>query len=42
MPGELQSVVREVLGARIVHLVERRSAIRSETVGFWNALADRP
>jgi HD superfamily phosphohydrolase YqeK len=41
MPGELEAVVREVVGARIVHLVERRSAMRSETVGFWNALSER-
>jgi len=41
MPGELEAVVREVLGARIVHLVERRSAMRPETVGFWNAFSER-
>jgi len=40
MPGELEPVVREVLGARIAHLVDRRSAMRPETVGFWNALAE--
>lgn len=38
LPGDLGAVVREVLGARIVHLVERGSAIRAETTGFWNAL----
>jgi len=40
LPGELRSVVREVLGARIVHLIERRATIRPETTGFWNALAE--
>jgi len=41
MPGALEAVVREVLGARIAHLVDRGSAMRSETVGFWNALSER-
>jgi 2-amino-4-hydroxy-6-hydroxymethyldihydropteridine diphosphokinase len=40
MPGELDAVVREVLGARIVHLVDRRSHLRPETVAFWNAMAE--
>jgi 2-amino-4-hydroxy-6-hydroxymethyldihydropteridine diphosphokinase len=39
MPGELSAVAREILRARIVHLVERGSEVRPETVGFWNALA---
>ena len=40
MPGDLEGVVREVLGARIAHLVERRSTLRPETAAFWNALVD--
>jgi 2-amino-4-hydroxy-6-hydroxymethyldihydropteridine diphosphokinase len=40
LPGDLHAVLREVLGARIAHLVERRTAIRAETIGFWNALAE--
>jgi 2-amino-4-hydroxy-6-hydroxymethyldihydropteridine diphosphokinase len=39
MPEELTDVVRELLAARIVHLVERGSAMRPETVAFWNSLA---
>lgn len=38
LPDELETVVREILGARLVHLVGRRSPIRPETLGFWNAL----
>ena len=41
LPGDLRAVVREILGARIVHLVERSGHIRPETIGFWNALAER-
>lgn len=40
MPGALESVVREVLGARIVHLVDRGSPLRPETIGFWNAVVE--
>jgi len=39
MPEELGDVVRELLAARIVHLVERGSPMRPETVAFWNSLA---
>lgn len=39
MPEELDGVVRELLAARIVHLVERGSPMRPETVAFWNSLA---
>ncbi|MHB1194526.1 MAG: HD domain-containing protein [Longimicrobiales bacterium] len=39
MPEELADVVRELLAARIVHLVERGSPMRPETVAFWNSLA---
>ncbi len=41
LPGDLLAVVREVLGARIVHLIERNGPIRAETMGFWNALAEQ-
>lgn len=40
MPRELDGVVREVLGARIVHLVKRSSPLRAETAAFWNAMAE--
>jgi 2-amino-4-hydroxy-6-hydroxymethyldihydropteridine diphosphokinase len=39
MPEELTDVVRELVAARIVHLVERGSSMHPETVGFWNSLA---
>ena len=39
MPEELGDVVRELVAARIVHLVERESPMRPETVAFWNSLA---
>lgn len=40
MPGALDDVVREVLGARIAHIVDRRGALRAETTAFWNVLAE--
>ena len=41
-PGELGAVVREILAARIVHLVQAGRRVRAETIGFWNALVERP
>ena len=38
-PVQLTAVVREILGARIAHLVGRGSVLRPETISFWNALA---
>lgn len=38
MPGEVDEVARQVLGARIAHLVELGSPLRPETVAFWNTL----
>jgi HD superfamily phosphohydrolase YqeK len=39
MPGALHEVVREILGARIRHLLETGRPVRPETMGFWNSLA---
>lgn len=39
MPADLHAVVREILAARIVHLVGRGSPLRAETVAFWNRMA---
>lgn len=39
MPVELDAVVREIVGARLVHLVGRGSTVHPDTLGFWNALA---
>ena len=38
MPEELDGVVREIVRARIGHLLERELPLRPETVGLWNAL----
>jgi HD superfamily phosphohydrolase YqeK len=38
MPDELDEVVREILGARVAHLIEIASPLRAETATFWNAL----
>jgi len=42
MPRELDAVVRDILGARIAHLVEIGGPLREETWAFWNALAREP
>jgi 2-amino-4-hydroxy-6-hydroxymethyldihydropteridine diphosphokinase len=39
-PEEPDSVVTEIVRARILHLVERGRPVRSETVAFWNSLAE--
>ncbi len=39
MPESVDSVLRDVAGARIRHLVARGMTIRSETLAFWNAIA---
>ena len=39
MPEELADVVKELVAARIVHVVERGSPMRPETVAFWNSMA---
>lgn len=39
-PGEMAGVLREVLRARIIHLLGQGSAMRPETLGFWNRLAE--
>jgi 2-amino-4-hydroxy-6-hydroxymethyldihydropteridine diphosphokinase len=39
MPGQDADVVREILAARIVHLVKSGGPVRRETVAFWNTLS---
>ncbi len=39
MPGEMGDVVKEILAARITHLLDQRRPVRPETMGFWNRLA---
>ena len=38
MPGELDSVVREIAGARIGNLIERGSPVLPRTLTFWNTI----
>jgi len=38
MPQDLDGVLREIVGARVQHLVDRESAIRPETLNLWNTL----
>lgn len=38
-PEDLDTVVREILGARIAYVVGRGGALRPETVAFWNRVA---
>ncbi len=38
-PRELDAVVREILEARVLHLVARGRPLRHETVAFWNRMA---
>ncbi len=38
MPVDLDGVLREVLGARIRHLLDERRPIRPETAAFWSSL----
>lgn len=39
MPLELEAVVKEILRARILHLVGEGRSVRPETMAFWNSLA---
>lgn len=38
-PSDLQGVVKEILSARVRHLVGQGRPLRYETVAFWNRLA---
>lgn len=40
MPGEMLEVVKEILAARIVYLLEQGRPVRGETIGFWNRIAE--
>lgn len=39
MPGELETVTREILRLRIGYLLDRDRPVRRETIAFWNRLA---
>lgn len=40
MPGDLDGVAVEVVGARLGHLVSQKAPLRPETVRFWNVLVE--
>lgn len=42
MPKDLDPVLREILRARIQHLLKRGRPVRRETFGFWNRIAGGP
>ena len=42
MPHQREKVVREILRARIEHLLDRRRPVRPETMAFWNSLVGGP
>lgn len=39
MPGELEAVTREILRARIEHLLHRNRPVHGLTMAFWNRMA---
>jgi 2-amino-4-hydroxy-6-hydroxymethyldihydropteridine diphosphokinase len=42
MPSEGPAVVRDILQARIKHLLNRNRPVRPETIAFWNSLTKGP
>lgn len=40
VPGELEAVVREILSARIEHLLERGRPLHPETLAMWSRLSE--
>lgn len=40
MPHDRTAVVGEIVQARVLHLIEHRRPVRSETVRFWNVFAE--
>jgi 2-amino-4-hydroxy-6-hydroxymethyldihydropteridine diphosphokinase len=38
MPADLDGVVKEILGARMVYLIGEGRPVRPETLAFWNSL----
>jgi HD superfamily phosphohydrolase YqeK len=41
MPHDVDNVLREVVGARMQHMIASHHPIRSETIAFWNQIAAR-
>lgn len=42
MPDDGRAVVREIVAARIKHLLNRKRPVRPETMAFWNSLTEGP
>lgn len=42
MPEESSVVVRDILQARIKHLLNRNRPVRAETIAFWNSVVEGP
>lgn len=40
MPDELHEVVREILRARVEHLLDHDRPVRPETMAFWNRMSE--
>ena len=40
VPKDLEKVVKEILEARLRHLLERGRPLRAETVAFWNRMTE--
>ena len=40
MPGEMTDVMKEILGARIIYLIEQGRPVRQQTISFWNLMAE--
>lgn len=40
MPGEIEAVTREIVRARIGHLLDRTRPVHVHTVAFWNRMAE--
>ncbi len=41
MPRDMTAVLREVLAARMRHMIHSQRPIRSETLAFWNQITSR-
>lgn len=39
VPAELEAVTKEILSARIIHLLKRGRTVQPETMAMWNSLA---
>jgi 2-amino-4-hydroxy-6-hydroxymethyldihydropteridine diphosphokinase len=40
MPGDMTDVMKDIIGARIAHLLEHGHLIQQQTISFWNLMAE--